>query len=87
MAWKQSEKEEEYFARIVSTIYLRYHYVIDLIAGAVIAAGCLAAGFRLHAWWNRLYEARQSCLIKPYDSSFVLHLSCVLSCHQRLVEN
>jgi hypothetical protein len=35
-----------------------------LNTGAVIAAGCLAIGFRLHAWWDRLYEARQSCLIK-----------------------
>lgn len=49
---------------IVSTIYLRYHYVIDLIAGAVIALGCLAIGLRLHARWDRLYEAQQGCLLK-----------------------
>jgi len=48
---------------IVSTIYLRYHYVVDLMAGVVIAAGCLAIGFRIHAWWNRLQEARQGCSI------------------------
>jgi membrane-associated phospholipid phosphatase len=39
---------------IVSTVYLRYHYVIDLIAGAVIAAGCLPIALRLPAWWDRL---------------------------------
>ena len=49
---------------IVSTVYLRYHYVIDLVAGAVIAAGCLPIALRLHAWWDRLYKARQGCLIK-----------------------
>ena len=49
---------------IVSAVYLRYHYVIDLIVGALITAGCLAIGFRLHAWWDRLGEARQGCLIK-----------------------
>ena len=48
---------------IVSTIYLRYHYVVDLMVGVVIAAGCLAIGFRIHAWWNRLQEARQGCSI------------------------
>jgi membrane-associated phospholipid phosphatase len=47
---------------IVSTVYLRYHYVIDLIAGAVIALGRLAIGLRLHAGWDRLYEARAGLL-------------------------
>ncbi len=41
---------------IVSTVYLRYHYVIDLIVGAVIAAGCLPIALRLYAWWDRYYE-------------------------------
>jgi len=49
---------------IVSTVYLRYHYVVDLIVGAVIATGCLPIGLRLHAWWDRLCKARQGCLIK-----------------------
>jgi len=44
---------------IVSTVYLRYHYVIDLIAGAVITTGCLALGFRIHAWWDRFSEVRK----------------------------
>ena len=33
---------------ILSTVYLRYHYVIDLIAGASIAIGCMIVGPRLY---------------------------------------
>ena len=33
---------------ILSTVYLRYHYVIDLFAGASIAAGCMIIGPRLY---------------------------------------
>ena len=38
---------------ILATVYLRYHYVIDLIAGAGIAAGTLIIGPRLYHWWGR----------------------------------
>jgi membrane-associated phospholipid phosphatase len=37
---------------ILSTVYLRYHYVIDLFVGAVLAIGCLLVGPRLYRWWN-----------------------------------
>lgn len=37
---------------ILSTVYLRYHYVIDLFAGAVVAAGCVFVGPKLYGWWN-----------------------------------
>jgi len=37
---------------IISTVYLRYHYVIDLFAGALIAVGCMIIGPRLYGWWN-----------------------------------
>ncbi len=36
---------------ILSTVYLRYHYVIDLFVGAGFAMGCLWIGPRLHRWW------------------------------------
>jgi membrane-associated phospholipid phosphatase len=36
---------------ILSTVYLRYHYVIDLFVGAAFAVGCLWIGPRLHRWW------------------------------------
>ena len=39
-------------ALILSTVYLRYHYVIDLFAGALLAAGCSLIGPRLYRWWE-----------------------------------
>ena len=33
---------------ILSTVYLRYHYVVDVIAGALLAAFALTAWLRLH---------------------------------------
>lgn len=41
---------------ILSTVYLRYHYVVDLFAGAAMAVGCIIGGPRLYRWWNRFYE-------------------------------
>lgn len=35
---------------IFSTVYLRYHYVIDLIAGAVFAVGCVFVAPKLYRW-------------------------------------
>jgi len=40
-------------ALIFSTIYLRYHYVIDLFVGATFAIGCAILGLRLYRWWNQ----------------------------------
>jgi membrane-associated phospholipid phosphatase len=37
---------------ILSTVYLRYHYVIDLFAGAAIAVGCMIVGPRLYEGWK-----------------------------------
>jgi len=43
---------------ILSTIYLRYHHLVDVIAGFALAAGCVAAAPRLtgafHGLWLRL---------------------------------
>jgi membrane-associated phospholipid phosphatase len=36
---------------VLSTIYLRYHYVIDLFAGTAIAIACMIIGPRLYRWW------------------------------------
>lgn len=38
---------------IVATVYLRYHYVVDLIAGALCALGVLWVEPRLHQWLIR----------------------------------
>lgn len=35
---------------IVSTVYLRYHYVIDVIAGALLAAAIVMISEPLHRW-------------------------------------
>jgi membrane-associated phospholipid phosphatase len=37
---------------ILSTLYLRYHYVIDLMVGATLAILCMIFGPLLHRWWN-----------------------------------
>jgi membrane-associated phospholipid phosphatase len=37
---------------ILSTVYLRYHYVIDLFVGATLAVACLIIGPRLYRWWE-----------------------------------
>jgi len=39
---------------ILSTIYLRHHYVIDLIAGLVLAIIIFPIGPKLEDWWNGL---------------------------------
>jgi membrane-associated phospholipid phosphatase len=41
----------------VATIMLRYHYVIDLVAGTVIAAGCIPLGQRVFLRWARRRQA------------------------------
>ena len=39
---------------IASTIYLRHHYAIDLIAGAALAPIAIWVGHRADLWWDRL---------------------------------
>jgi len=38
---------------ILSTVYLRYHYVIDLMVGVALAIGCVIFGPLLHRWWSQ----------------------------------
>jgi len=37
---------------ILSTVYLRYHYVIDLVAGTALAIACVIVGPRLYRKWK-----------------------------------
>ena len=37
---------------IASTVYLRYHYVVDLVAGALLAWAVVRYTPRWFAWWN-----------------------------------
>ncbi len=41
---------------VLSTIYLRYHYVIDLFVGMAIALCCMAIGPWLYDWWDSRYR-------------------------------
>jgi len=45
-------------ALIASTIYLRYHYVIDLLVGATLAIGCVIFSPRLYRWWRKEGDQR-----------------------------
>lgn len=38
---------------VASTMYLRYHYVIDVIAGLVLAVFCFWVGPKLNEWWDK----------------------------------
>jgi len=38
---------------IIATVYLRYHYVVDLIAGALVAWFAIWSGDKVEAWWRR----------------------------------
>ena len=41
----------------VSTIYLRHHYAVDLLAGALLAPVAVALAPRIDAWWSRRQRA------------------------------
>jgi membrane-associated phospholipid phosphatase len=44
---------------VLSTVYHRYHHVIDLFVGAALAIGCLIVAPRLYHWWNKKVESRK----------------------------
>ena len=39
---------------IVSTIYLRYHYVVDVLAGVAFFFFTIWTGLKIDAWWRRV---------------------------------
>jgi len=41
---------------ILSTVYLRYHYVIDLIAGTALAIGCVLIGPWIYRAWLKNHQ-------------------------------
>lgn len=57
---------------ILSTIYLRYHHLVDVIAGFALAAGCVAASPRLtgafHALRLRLERAQPAASVAPISA-------------------
>jgi membrane-associated phospholipid phosphatase len=42
---------------IIATIYLRYHYVVDLMGGALLAWFTLWSGDKLEPWWRSVARA------------------------------
>jgi len=46
---------------LVSTVYLRHHYVVDLIAGAALLPWVLWASPRFDAWWQRGKAGAEGC--------------------------
>jgi membrane-associated phospholipid phosphatase len=60
-AWKYSIRSRYVITAfgtllIVSTVYLRYHYVIDLVGGAAFAALALSTSPALVRWWERIRD-------------------------------
>jgi membrane-associated phospholipid phosphatase len=45
---------------VISTVYLRYHYVIDVIAGIVFMLVTIWTGPPLYRWWSRKREGWNS---------------------------
>jgi len=43
---------------ILSTVYLRHHYVIDLCVGAALATACVIVAPRIYEGWNRCREKK-----------------------------
>jgi membrane-associated phospholipid phosphatase len=41
---------------IIGTMYLRYHYVIDVVAGAAFYFLCMWTAPRVFAWWQRVKD-------------------------------
>lgn len=50
---------------IFATVYLRYHYVIDILAGAFLAVPCLLTTERYRAFLCRLFSRQRSEKIEP----------------------
>jgi membrane-associated phospholipid phosphatase len=39
---------------IIATVYLRYHYVVDLMAGALFFGFTIMSGHHIERWWGRI---------------------------------
>ena len=45
---------------LASTVYLRHHYVVDLLAGALLVPWVLWAAPRFDRWWNAGQRGRSA---------------------------
>lgn len=44
---------------IIGTVYLRYHYVVDLLGGAMFFWLTIWTGNKLESWWNRVQAVKK----------------------------
>ena len=61
LAWKFERKLFRVFlpfvaALVFSTVCLRYHYVVDVVAGAALAVFTLLTGDAYYGWWQKRYR-------------------------------
>jgi membrane-associated phospholipid phosphatase len=43
---------------IIGTVYLRYHYVIDLIGGALFFLFTVWSGNKIQMWWEGQFKSQ-----------------------------
>jgi membrane-associated phospholipid phosphatase len=63
---------------IIATVYLRYHYVVDVIAGLFLAAFCLWAGPRLNEFWYKNISGRN--VAEDYPADFGIFYELKIFC-------
>lgn len=39
---------------VFSTVYLRYHYVVDIVAGTIFFIFTMWSGYKLYNWWGKI---------------------------------
>jgi membrane-associated phospholipid phosphatase len=49
---------------IISTIYLRYHYVVDLLGGVLFFVFTIWSGKKIQAWWKSQIKSRRQEVLK-----------------------
>ena len=49
---------------IIATVYLRYHYVIDLVGGALFAILTMQLGLLLETWWTTIRMRAAASLLR-----------------------
>lgn len=50
------------FALILSTVYCRYHYVVDVLAGFLLTIITIVVGERYYEWWQKKRQFAQKTL-------------------------
>lgn len=59
----------------LSTLFLRYHYVVDLIAGTILAAGCIPLGQAVFLRWAQRRQASGLPALPGGEGDVLPHIS------------